>query len=106
MIGLYPPRRPPLVFQKKMGKIERAGDDGKPPSGTKRPLRRREMIGLVYFTGTAEPKGAKHCFKYLIPRHLLFFARIQAKRQVACVQTSPISFASRGKGNRRRLHAG
>ena len=24
----------------------------------------------------------------------------------ACVQTSPISFVARGKGNRRRLHAG
>ena len=27
-------------------------------------------------------------------------------RVIACVQTSPISFVARGKGNRRRLHAG
>ena len=26
--------------------------------------------------------------------------------EIACVQTSPISFVARGKGNRRRLHAG
>ena len=39
------------------------------------------------------------------------FARFQcfpawAQTVLACVQTSPISFAERRKGNRRRLHAG
>ena len=28
------------------------------------------------------------------------------KKALACVQTSPISFVARNKGNRRRLHAG
>ena len=31
---------------------------------------------------------------------------LQVKENLACVQTSPISFVARGKGNRRRLHAG
>ena len=32
--------------------------------------------------------------------------RARSMEKIACVQTSPISFVARGKGNRRRLHAG
>ena len=37
---------------------------------------------------------------------MLTNVHIKSNIVVACVQTSPISFVARNKGNRRRLHAG
>ena len=60
--------------------------------------------------------SGSHTFPLTVPAGMLFSKRNEnrAGSQVACVQTSPISFVARGKGtfsacnkgNRRRLHAG